>query len=91
MAELPCKKCGSKNVKLNGTTKRGRQQYHCRDCGVYTTTVEGSRDWAALYTQIDQLHHEGISQHGISRVTGVSRPTIIAYLKKKRSDHLVQS
>jgi hypothetical protein len=56
MAEVQCKKCGCRNVKLNGKTNSGRQQYHCRDCGVYTTTLEGARDWAALYAQIDQLH-----------------------------------
>jgi hypothetical protein len=49
---------------------------------VYSTTEAGSRDWAALYDQIDQLHHEGVSQRGISRLTAVSRPSIIAYLKK---------
>lgn len=82
MDKLQCKKCGSWNTKKNGFRKSGRQKYHCHDCGVYSTTEAGSRDWAALYDQIDQLHHEGVSQRGISRLTAVSRPSIIAYLKK---------
>lgn len=88
MGQLQCKTCGRWNTKKNGFRKSGRQKYHCRDCGIYTTTDAGARDWDALHAQIDQLHHEGMSQHGISRVTNVSRPTVIAYLKKKRSDQL---
>jgi transposase-like protein len=88
---MQCKKCGSGNVKKNGTTKSGRQQYHCRDCGVYTTSAEGSRDWAALFAAIDRFHHQGMSQRAIAEETGVSRPTIIAYLKKKSSQPLAKA
>jgi transposase-like protein len=91
MVELQCKKCGSRNVKRNGMTKSGRQQYHCRDCGVYTTTTEGARDWKSLFAQIEQLHHEGVSQHGISRLTDVSRATIRAFLKKRPSQRLAKA
>ncbi len=87
MDKLQCKTCGSWNTKKHGVRKSGRQKYHCHDGGIYSTTEAGARDGAALYHLIEQRHHEGVSQRGISRVTGVSRPTIIAYLKKNRSAH----
>jgi transposase-like protein len=91
MVELVCKKCGSANVKKNGLTKSGRQKYHCRACGVYTITLEGRRDWPALLAKVERLHHQGMSQRAIAEETGVSRPTIIAYLKKKSLRQLVRA
>ena len=85
MLPVTCKKCGSVNIKLNGRTPSGRQQYHCRDCGVYTTTDAAARERAQKIVLVEQLHHERVSQRGIARVSGVSRPTIIAWLKKSLS------
>jgi transposase-like protein len=82
---MRCKKCGSDKVVKNGTTRSGRQQYHCRDCGVYTTTDAYAKDYAAKLGQVDLLHQEGMSQSAIARVVGISRPTIIGHLKKKPS------
>lgn len=87
MAELQCKKCGSTNVKKNGTKPGGSQQYHCRDCGVYTTTAAYAQAHAAKLSQVDELHHEGMSQSAIARQVGLSRPTIIAHLKKSLPPH----
>lgn len=82
MSGLQCKKCGSTNIKKNGRTPSGRQKYHCRACGIYTTTDAAARERAAKLALVEQLHTERVSQRGIARVTGISRPTIIAYLKK---------
>lgn len=32
---------------------------------------------------VERLHQERVSQRGIARIAGVSRPTIIAWLRKK--------
>jgi hypothetical protein len=32
---------------------------------------------------VDKLHRERVSQRGIARVTGISRPTMIRWLRKK--------
>ncbi|XHX77425.1 MAG: IS1 family transposase [Stenomitos frigidus ULC029] len=30
---LRCPNCGSEDIMKNGTTRRGKQNYKCRDCG----------------------------------------------------------
>jgi transposase-like protein len=82
MTSFRCKKCGSINIKKNGRTPSGQQQYHCHDCGVYTTTDTVARDYARKLALVEHLHTERVSQRGIARVSGVSRPTIIKWLKK---------
>jgi transposase-like protein len=82
MSGLQCKKRGSTNVKKNGRTPSGRQKYHCRVCSTYTTTDAAARERAAKMALVEQLHTERVSQRGIARLTRISRPTIIAYLKK---------
>jgi transposase-like protein len=82
---MECKKCGSTNIVKNGRTPAGQQKYHCRDCGVYTVTDERAQKRAAKMDLVEKLHRERVSQRGISRVTGVSRPTIIRWLRKKGS------
>ena len=51
-----CKKCGSTNVKKNGLTAAGRQKYHCKDCGVHTTTDDAARERAAKEALVEKLH-----------------------------------
>jgi len=31
--EMTCPTCGSHDISKNGTTRRGQQNYKCRDCG----------------------------------------------------------
>lgn len=76
MNHLQYKKCGSGNIKRNGTTQSGRQQYHCRACGVYTTTDACAKERAAKLKQVDGLHEEGLSQSAIARQVGISRPIL---------------
>jgi insertion element IS1 protein InsB len=80
---MQCKKCGSQNTVKNGRTRQGNQQYHCRDCGVYTTTDAREQQRQEKMAWVEKLHNERVSQRGIARLTGVSRPTIIAWLRKK--------
>lgn len=87
---LRCKKCSSTNVKKNGVTMAGRQKYHGHACGIYSTTDDAARERAAKDALVAQLHLERVSQRGIARVTGMSRSTIIKWLKKRRSAPLVQ-
>ena len=87
---LRCKKCTSTNVKKNGVTAAGRQKYHCKACGMYTTTEDAAQERAAKEALVEQLHLERVSQRGIARVTGMSRSTIIKRLKKRYSAPLAQ-
>jgi len=36
--------------------------------------------------RVEKLHRERVSQRGIARATGISRPTIIRWLRKKVLD-----
>jgi transposase-like protein len=83
MRMLRCKKCGSPNVKKNGFTAARRQKYHCKACGVHTTTDAAARERAAKEAMVDNLPLERVSQRGIARLTGMSRSTIIKRLKKR--------
>jgi transposase-like protein len=87
---LRCKKCGSTNVKKNGLNTAGRQKYHCKACGIYTTTDDAARERAAKEALVEKLHLERVSQRGIARVTGMSRSTIIKQLKKRPSARLAK-
>ncbi len=85
MSSLSCKKCGSSAVKKNGRTTTGRQKYHCKACGVHTTTEHAAQERAQQLALAEHLHYERVSQRGIARTTGLSRNTIIRYLKKSTS------
>lgn len=80
---MECKKCGSTNTVKNGHTLTGQLQYHCRTCGVYTVTGDHARDRAIKMEIVEKLHRERVSQRGIARVTGISRTTMIRWLRKK--------
>ena len=77
-----CRVCGSEHIVKNGTNKAGNAQYHCKDCGVHTTTDDAARERAAKEVLVEKLHLERVSQRGIARLSGMSRSTIIKRLKK---------
>jgi hypothetical protein len=56
---------------------------HCRACGVYTVTGDRARERVIKMEIVDKLHRERVSQRGMARVTGISRPTIKRWLRKK--------
>jgi insertion element IS1 protein InsB len=65
-----CPKCGSPELQKKGRTLTGQQKYHCKACRRYGT--------------LDTQHTARAHQRGIARITGVSRTTIINWLKKAR-------
>ena len=87
MATFDCKICGSAKVVKNGHDTAGRQKYHCKTCGAHTTTDAAAREYAEKMKLLDKLLPERLSQRALARVTGLSRSTIINYLKKKDIHH----
>ena len=83
MIAVQCPKCSSPKLVKNGRTSTGQQKYHCKDCRRYGTldTQQAQRD--AQRRLVEQLHTERVSQRGIARITGLSRTTIINWLKKR--------
>jgi transposase-like protein len=84
MIAMRCPKCGSPELQKNGRTKTGQQKYHCKGCHRYGTLETHEAERERQRQLVAQLHTERVSQRGIARITGVSRTTIIQWLKKSR-------
>jgi insertion element IS1 protein InsB len=75
--EMTCPTCGSHDISKNGTTRRGKQNYKCRDCNRQFVEdpqwkpkdKDKDKDTPSL---IELLLLEKISLAGIARATGVS-------------------
>ncbi|MBL1178799.1 IS1 family transposase [Pantanalinema sp. GBBB05] len=83
---LLCPTCGSDDIMKNGTTRRGKQNYKCRDCG--RQFVENpqwkpkDKDTCAL---IDRLLLERIPLAGIARVLQLSESWLQQYVNGEYS------
>ena len=85
MIGIPCRKCGSINIRKNGKTENGDQKYHCKDCGFYGTLVTQEEKQKKKEELIEKLLCEQVSQRGIARLAGVSRNRVISVIKKRKS------
>lgn len=78
--EMTCPTCGSHDISKNGTTRRGKQNYKCRDCN--RQFVENpqwkpkDKDTRAF---VNLLLLEKIPLSGIARATGVSDSWLQGY------------
>ena len=79
-----CRFCHSKRIVKNGHNAQGHQQYWCKDCGKRTVLELRPRYTEEKKEQIIADYYERSSMRGVERVFGVSRPTLAAWLKKKR-------
>ncbi len=84
MIGIPCRKCGSINIRKNGKTKHGDQKYHCKDCNFYGTLVTQEEKQKKKEELIEKLLCERVSQRGIARLARVSRNRVITIIKKKK-------
>ena len=78
-----CRKCGSTDIVKNGRNQCGSQQYlgtDCRAIGVLTPQHDYSPE---RQEDILRAYQERPSMRGISRIFGVSRKTLVAWIKKK--------
>jgi transposase-like protein len=83
MITIPCRKCGSTDVRKNGLTGGGAQKYHCNTCGFYGTLITQEDKQKKKEELIEKLLSERMSQRGIARLVGVSRNRVVALIKKK--------
>jgi len=86
MINIPCRKCGSINIRKNGTTAGGAQKYHCKACNFYGTLVTQEEKQKKKEELIEKLLCERVSQCGIARAVRISRNRVISHIKKKKSD-----
>ena len=78
---LLCPTCGSDDIVKNGTTRRGKQNHKCRDCG--RQFVEAPQ-WKPKSTDskamIDRLLLEKIPLAGIARAMQISEAWLQRYV-----------
>ena len=82
-----CPNCQSKEVKLNGKTKQGKQRYQCLSCKKTYTWKQNRRKEERRYNWFTQWILEGLTVKQISGINKVSNSTVsrvINYWLKKQ-------
>jgi len=82
-AFLRCPNCGSEDIMKNGTTRRGKQNYKCRDCGrQFVEDPQWKRREPDSTAIIDRLLLEKIPLAGIARVPKLSESWLQGYVNQ---------
>ena len=82
---LRCAHCGSDKLVSNGHAKNGRLRFHGKDCKKYGRQDPGSNAYDEnTKAVILAAYHERPSLRGLTRIFGVSRNTVSAWLKKSQ-------
>ena len=80
---LHCQYCTSPKLVRNGLAADGRQRYLCRDRAKRSREAPRSQAYTpAEREQILRTYEERSSLRGLTRIFGVSRTTVTAWLKK---------
>ena len=79
--EMTCPTCGSHDISKNGTTRRGKQNYKCRDCGrQFVEDPQWKPKDKAVVGLVNRLLLEKIPLAGIARVAQVSDSWLQAHV-----------
>lgn len=82
---VTCRHCGGNQLTRYGIAPNGKQKYYCRDCGKQSRDNPGSAAYDdARKEEILRAYEERSSLRGLERTFGVSRATVIVWLKKRR-------
>ena len=77
-----CRDCGSLNIVKNGHNSSGSQQYLCKDCGARKVLTPKVKYTEERKEEILRTYQERASQRGVARAFGISRQTLVNWLKK---------
>jgi transposase-like protein len=81
-----CSNCGASALLKNGLARNGKQRYHCRTCRRSSrSTPDPSAYSKARKAKILRAYQERTSLRGLTRIFGVSRQKVTAWLKKNRN------
>lgn len=81
---VSCFHYGSEEVIRNGLSGTGKQRYKCKACGRRSReSPQLERSTHEQKEMILRAYQERPSMRGISRIFGVSRPTLASWLKKR--------
>jgi len=79
-----CRHCGSTDLTRYGIAPNGKQKYLCRTCNRQSRENPAPNGYTdARKAEILRAYEERSSLRGLERTFGVSRMTVIAWLKKK--------
>ncbi len=82
---LRCTHCGSTDLYSNGHAKNGKLRYQCQGCKKYGRQNPGSNAYdEQTKALILSAYHERPSLRGLTRIFGVARNTVSAWLKKSQ-------
>ncbi len=82
--DICCRFCASSQTIRHGYTPKGTQRYRCQTCGRTFLPTPGSVAYdEPRKAEILRAYQERTSLRGLTRIFGVSRTTVTAWLKKK--------
>ena len=80
-----CIHCGSDRLRLDGKAPNGKQKYFCNACQRSSRQNPKARGYSQDFqAQVLAAYHERASLRGVCRIFGISRQTLITWLKKSR-------
>jgi transposase-like protein len=78
-----CPHCSSAKLRKHGLARNGKQRYFCPDCRRTSRPAPGTNAYdEARKAEILRAYQERTSLRGLTRIFGVSRQTVTAWLKK---------
>jgi len=81
---IVCRHCQSEHLVCNGHAANGKQRYRCRTCGRQSRADPCAPGHSEVRRQeILHAYQERSSLRGLQRTFGVSRNTVVKWIKKK--------
>jgi transposase-like protein len=81
-----CPHCGSEDIVRNGRAPNGKQKYRCRACKKQSRENPTPNAYPEeRREEILRAYEERSSLRGIERTFGVSRTSVIGWMKKKQN------
>ena len=78
-----CPHCNSVKLRKHGLARNGKQRYFCPECRRTSRPAPSTNAYdEARKAEILRAYQERTSLRGLTRIFGVSRQTVTAWLKK---------
>ena len=86
-----CVHCGSDRLRRDGLAYNGKQKYFCNACKRGSRQNPKARGYSQDFqAQALAAYHERASLRGVCRIFGISRQTLITWLKKSREPAILE-